>query len=116
MSAGCPFVLALAMLPLADPAPGPAQDVARLRELLYCRDHPRNQGQAALLLVQDHSGEARAVVRQGLRQTDAPEVFLALAGALRLGRGRQFAGELLQQPRPPRAAATERLPSGETAV
>jgi HEAT repeat protein len=96
MSAGCPFMLALGMLlPFADPAPGPAQDVARLREVLYSRDHPRNQGQAALLLVQDRSAEAAAVVRQGLRQTDAPEVFLALAGALRLGRDRRFAGALL---------------------
>jgi HEAT repeat protein len=98
MSAGCPFVFALAtLLPFAEspPRPVPDHDVARLRELLYCRDHPRNQGQAALLLAQDGSAEARALVRQALRQTDAPEVFLALAGALRLGRDRRFAGELL---------------------
>jgi HEAT repeat protein len=96
MSAGCPFVLALGMLlPFADPAPSPVQDVARLREVLYCRDHPRNQGQAALLLVQDRSAAAGAVVRQGLHQTDIPEVFLALAAALRLDRDRRFAGELL---------------------
>src|SRR5262249_38266587 len=96
MSAGCPFVLALGtLLPFADPVPVPAQDVARLREVLYCRAHPRNQGQAALLLVRARWAEAAAAVRQGLRQTATPEVFLALAGALRLGRDRRFAGELL---------------------
>jgi HEAT repeat protein len=80
---------------------GPAQtaptstDLPRLRELLADRQHPRTQSQAALLLIQDPTPEADAIVRQGLRQSDSPEVFLALATALRLRRDGRFVMELL---------------------
>ena len=36
--------------------------------------------------MQDPSADAEQIVRQGLRQTDAPDVFIALAAALRLQR------------------------------
>jgi HEAT repeat protein len=68
---------------------------ARLREMLYDRQHPRNQGQAALLLILNHTAEAEEIARQGLRQTDPPDVFLALAAALRLTRDNRFHDELL---------------------
>src|SRR5262245_38336912 len=109
-----PLVLVLGLLPPTAPAapPGPT-DPARLRELLQDRQHPRNQSQAALLLVQDPSPEARHIIRWGLRQTDSPEVFQALAAALRLARDGRFADELfaaLAGGRPPfRQAAAEAL-------
>lgn len=79
------------------------EDPARLREMLSDRKHPGDQSQAALLLVQSRSPEAEEIVRKGLRQTDEPEVFLALAHALRVERDGRFADELfdaLLGPRP----------------
>jgi hypothetical protein len=70
-------------------------DSAQLRELLYDRQHPRNQSQAALLLVQSRGTDAEDVVRQGLRQTDSTGVFVALAAAIRLCRDDRFSDELL---------------------
>ena len=62
----------------------PDADPARLREMLYDRQQPRGQSQAALLLVQARTPEADAIIRQGLCQTETPEQFQALAGALRM--------------------------------
>jgi HEAT repeat protein len=76
-------------------AAGAPDDVALLREMLQDRQHPRNQSQAALLLVENTSPDAEEVVRQGLRQTEAPDVFLALAAALRLRHDDRFTAELL---------------------
>lgn len=78
----------------APPSSAPPDSV-RLREMLRDRHHPRNQNQAALLLIQTHSPEAEEIVRDGLRQTDSAEVFLALTTALRLCRDGRFADELL---------------------
>jgi HEAT repeat protein len=83
------------LLPGMDaPVPSPV-DTARLCEMLYDRQHPAEQSQAALLLVENHSLEAEEIVRQGLRQTSAPETFAALAAALRLKRDARFVDELL---------------------
>jgi HEAT repeat protein len=79
-----PTLLGLSLLPAAGLQPPLAADAARLREMLHDRQSPRNQSQAALLLVQSSLPDAADIVHQGLRQTDAPEVFLALAAAVRL--------------------------------
>jgi HEAT repeat protein len=73
-----------------------AEDPALLRELLLDRHHPRSQAQAALLLVRSPSKEAEEMVRQGLRQADAAEVFQALTAAIRLSRDQRFREELLE--------------------
>ncbi len=93
-----PWMLGLALLLGADPEPETrpsADDPTRLREMLHDRQRPRNQSQAALLLVQGRWPEAEEIVRQGLKQTDSPEVFLSLADALRLCRDDRFTDELL---------------------
>lgn len=88
-------MLALILLPaLAQPHGPMPPDAARLREMLHDRQQPRAQSQAALLLVQDHSADAEEIVRQGLKQTDSPEVFAALVSALRLARDVRFRDEL----------------------
>jgi HEAT repeat protein len=87
-------ILLLALLAPAADATGPPNTV-RLQELLYDRQQPRLQSQAALLLVQDHSADAEDIVRRGLKQTDSPEVFTALTSALRLSRDVRFRDELL---------------------
>src|SRR5262249_56809268 len=63
--------------------------------LLYDRQHARGTSQAALLLVPSTSPDAEDIVRQGLRQTDAVEVFLALAAAVHLSRDPRFRDEFL---------------------
>src|SRR3954454_20529301 len=73
----------------------PANDVARLREMLHDRLHPRLQSQAALLLLQDTSKDAQDLVRFELRQTNDSEVFAALTTALRLNHDRRFTEELM---------------------
>jgi HEAT repeat protein len=73
----------------------PARDVARLREMLHDRLHPRMQSQAALLLLQDDSKDAQDLVRFELRQTNDSEVFAALTAALRLNHDRRFTEELM---------------------
>lgn len=75
--------------------PPTTSDPARLREMLQDRHHARNQSQAALVLVQAQWAEAKEIVRQGLLQTDSPEVFLSLAAAIRLQRDYRFTQELL---------------------
>lgn len=86
------LVLCLAAL---GPGPAPPEDVPALREALYDRDHPRGQGQAALLLLQHTSPEAERIIRDGLRQPESAEVFLALADGVRLCRDGRFVEELL---------------------
>lgn len=71
-------------------------DVARLREQLYNRQDVPQQNQAALLLVQSTSPEAADVVREGLRRWDRPDVFVALASAIRMSRDRRFTESLLR--------------------
>jgi len=96
MSARFAIWLSLGMLlPATDTATPLPAEPARLRELLHDRRQPRNQSQAALLLVQHRSPEAEAIVRQGLRDVDTSEVFLALAAALRLCPDSRYAQELL---------------------
>lgn len=75
----------------------PAHDVARLREMLHDRLHPRLQSQAALLLLQDESKDAQDLVRTELRQTNDIEVFAALTSALRLNHDRRFIEELMSK-------------------
>jgi HEAT repeat protein len=72
-----------------------AEDPARLREMLSDIKDPLNQGQAALLLVQGRGQEFTDVIRQGLRQTDSAEVFVALASALRQNHDGRFNDELI---------------------
>ncbi len=84
-----PLLLGLVLVPSVD------VDPAHLRELLLDRQDPRQQGQAALLLVQYHSAAADTIIRQGLRQTESPEIFQALITAVRLCRDQRFNEELL---------------------
>lgn len=72
-----------------------APDPGRLREMLQDTRNPRDQSQAALLLVRDSSSAAEEIVRRGLRQTESPEAFLALATAVRMTRDLRFSEELL---------------------
>jgi HEAT repeat protein len=91
----------------------PRPDLAHLQEMLHDRQHPHGQSQAALLLVQSKAEGADALVRQGLRQTEDPELFLALAAAVRLNGDLRFTDELftaLADSRPHiRQAAAETL-------
>ena len=73
----------------------PAHDLARLREMLHDRLHPRLQSQAALLLLQDETKDAQDLFRLELRQTNDSEVFAALTSALRLNHDRHFTEELM---------------------
>jgi HEAT repeat protein len=96
MSTIYPLLLSLGILmPDADSSPVPPADPAHLKEMLQDRQHPLSQSQAALLLVQSRSSAAVEMVQRGLRQTDSPEVFLALAGAIRLQRDTRFMDEFL---------------------
>jgi HEAT repeat protein len=63
--------------------------------MLYDRQSPLQQSQAALLLVTSSVPEAAEVIRQGLRQTDSSDVFLALSTAVRLAQDTRFLEELL---------------------
>lgn len=73
-----------------------ARDAARLATLLYHRGEPSLQNQAALLLLQLDTSESHEVVRQGLQRWDRPDVFQALASALRLHRDPQYIPLLLR--------------------
>lgn len=91
----------------------PVGDLPQLQEMLHDRQFPRQQSQAALLLLQDPSAEAEDMVRRALQQTDTVETFLALAAALRLERDARFQAELLDalssSRAPVRQAAAEAL-------
>src|SRR4051794_36553787 len=96
MSTNRLLLLKLALLvPVAGLSAAPPSDPARLRELLRDRQHPRGQSQAALLLVQSADPDAEEIVREGLRQTDAGDVFTALATAVSLEHDSRFRDELL---------------------
>jgi HEAT repeat protein len=93
-----PQLLLLGLVCMSPPAAAGAQpqsDLPRLRELLQDTQHPRQQSQAALLLVQTPGQEAEEIVKQALRQLDAADPFCALASALRLSRDTRFSRELL---------------------
>jgi HEAT repeat protein len=77
-----------------DSKPTPAPDLAQLQEMLHDRQHPREQSQAALVLLEIKGKAATAVVREGLRQAEDTEVFLALAAAVRVYRDNRFREEL----------------------
>jgi HEAT repeat protein len=96
MSTVQPLLLGLLLLaPALEGAPASESDLPRLRELLYDGKHRHHQYQAAVLLVQSASADAAAIVRDGLKQTNSPEVFSALTGALRLRQDTRFVDELL---------------------
>ncbi|HEV3118066.1 MAG TPA: HEAT repeat domain-containing protein [Gemmataceae bacterium] len=91
-----PALLGLALLLSgADVPASAAADPSRLQQVLIDKQEPRNQSQAALLLVQNPSPEAEEIVRQGLRQASGEEVFLALAAAVCLTHDTRFGDELL---------------------
>src|SRR5436305_1303343 len=93
MSSLIPLALEVALL-LHGTGPGNLEDVAHLNEMLRDRQHPRTQSQAALLLVQSRSPEAAKLVRQGLQEPEAADVFQVLAAAVRLQRDPRFVDEL----------------------
>ena len=95
MSLCRPILLGLSLLLSGAEVADSPQDVARLREMLSDQQHPRNQSQAALVLVQSHAPAAEEIVRQGLRHTNAREAFFALTAALRLARDARYQDELL---------------------
>jgi HEAT repeat protein len=109
-----PLLLGLGLL-LNGPTPPrtPEVQLAHLREVLHDRQDPRGQNQAALLLVQSADPAAEKIVREGLRQPEETEVFLALATAVRLRQDGRFLDELLEalpSNRPPvRQAVAETL-------
>jgi HEAT repeat protein len=91
-----PILLGLGLLVAqAEGGRPPRPEPAHLVEMLYDRQQPAGQNQAALLLVQGPSAEAAQAVREGLRQTGDAEVFLALAAAVRLCQDARFLDELL---------------------
>lgn len=100
MAAIIPLVLLalgqVAAPPLPVPVPDLPTDPARLREMLRDRAQPRLQAQAALVLLQLNAADADAVIRQGLEQSEDPEMFLVLASAIRLARDSRYAEELVR--------------------
>lgn len=70
-------------------------DLCQLQEVLHDRQDPRGQSQAALMLLQSADPAAETLIRQGLKQVDNEETFLALAGAARLRLDDRFLTELL---------------------
>jgi HEAT repeat protein len=96
MSAIQSLVLGLGILAPGVQTSAPARpDPAQLRETLFDRQQPLRQSQAALLLVQNPAPEAVKIVRQALKQADVPDVFLALADAVRLCQDSRFVEELI---------------------
>ncbi|MFM7111499.1 MAG: hypothetical protein ACKO26_10165, partial [Planctomycetota bacterium] len=93
MQAIIPMLL-MALGQAAPPASEWPSDPARLREMLRDKAQPRLQAQAALALLQLPSAEADAVIRQGLEQSEDPEMFLALVSAIRLTRDARYGEEL----------------------
>lgn len=94
MNIAMSWMIGLSMLAPAAAPPARTDDAPRLREMLYDRRHVRPQSQAALLLVIDTSAEAAEIVRNGLKQSESPEVFHALCTALTLRRDHRFNEEL----------------------
>jgi len=100
MTAIIPLVLLVVGQATAPPLPVAVPDLptdpARLREMLRDRAQPRLQAQAALVLLQLNAADADAVIRQGLEQSEDPEMFLVLASAIRLARDSRYAEELVR--------------------
>src|SRR6516225_1181766 len=94
MSALHPLLLGFGVLLPMSAGAQPLSDTSRLKELLYDRQSPTAQSTPALLLLQLRSLDADDVIRQGLRQTDSPDVFCALAAAMRAARDTTFLPEL----------------------
>jgi HEAT repeat protein len=69
-------------------------DLPRLREMLRDAQHPRQQSQAALLLIQNPNPEAAEIIQTILRQVDSPEAFCAIASAIRISRDTRFLKEI----------------------
>jgi HEAT repeat protein len=92
------YGLVLGMAGLAPSAGGsapPTPDLARLAEMLRDRQHPRLQGQAALLIVQSDAAGATELIRLALQQTETPEAFCSMAAALQMCRNDHFNDDLL---------------------
>jgi HEAT repeat protein len=95
MSAGYFLVLGLGIMGPGVQKGAPAgPDPGQLRETLLDRSQSSRQSQAALLLVQNPSLEAERIVRRGLTRADGPDVFVALADAVRVCRDSRFVEEL----------------------
>lgn len=101
------------------PAPGrppalgtaaPPMDGPRLRELLFHRERPGEQSQAALILIQTDTPEAQALIQDALRRWDRPDVFQAMTSAIRLWRDTRFVQPLL------RALAADQAPIRQMAM
>jgi len=97
MQANRPILLGLALLMAVSNLSGaaPEAELAQLHEMLHDRQNPRVQSQAALLLLQAPGPMAEQMVRQGLKETEDVDTFLALASAVRLGLDNRFLEELL---------------------
>lgn len=87
-----------------------AMDAAPLRELLYNRNRPQEQSQAALLLVQSTSAEVAALVAFELTRWDRADVFQALTSAIRIQRDLRFLQPLLD------ALSAEQMPIRQSAI
>ncbi|MFO0815821.1 MAG: HEAT repeat domain-containing protein [Gemmatales bacterium] len=87
-----------------------AMDAAPLRELLYSRNRPQEQSQAALKLVQSSSAEVAALVTFELTRWDRTDVFQALAAAIRTEQDKRFIQSMFD------ALAAEQLPIRSAAI
>lgn len=113
------LLLALCILPQGPPQDQPpsgglplprAMDAAPLREMLYNRNRPQEQSQAALLLIQSDSAEVAALVTFEMSRWDRADVFQALASAIRLRRDLRFMPPLLD------ALAAEQVPIRQASI
>ncbi len=71
-------------------------DPARLRELLYHRQSPQQQSQAAVLLLQQRSPETAGWLGEALLRSDRPDVVQAVCAAIQTQRDGRFEAELLK--------------------
>jgi HEAT repeat protein len=92
--------------PLKLPQP-PGADAASLRQKLYTKDDPREQSRAAMQLVQGNSAEEVALLTFQLTQWHRPDVFQALAGAIRLRRDVRYLQPMLDALRADQAVIRE---------
>lgn len=70
-------------------------ETTSLKEILYSRQRPQEQSQAALQLLQLRSSESETIIRAELNRWERPDVFLALSSAIRMQRDTRFTTELL---------------------
>lgn len=85
-------------------------DAAPLREQLYNRNRPQEQSQAAYELVMSESAEFVALVSFEMTRWDRPDVFQALASAIRMRRDVRYLQPLLD------ALAAEQQPIRQAAI